>query len=82
MRKVSHKIWGLSKAIAPTTWGTDWDNCGTANHVLIILDFSSCHDHEASIVILYDSLKMFRLIILLNILGKLIEKVIGERLQY
>ena len=30
----------------------------------------------------YDSLKFFRPIILLNTLGKLIEKVIGERLQF
>jgi len=30
----------------------------------------------------YDSLKSFRPIILLNMLGKLIEKVIGERLQF
>ena len=32
--------------------------------------------------LLYDSLKSFRPIVLLNTLGKLIEKVIGERLQY
>jgi len=31
---------------------------------------------------LYDSPKAFKLIVLLNILGKLIEKVIGERLQF
>jgi len=31
---------------------------------------------------LYDSPKSFRPIVLLNTLGKLIEKVIGERLQY
>jgi len=31
---------------------------------------------------LYDSPKLFRLIILLNILGKLIEKIIGNRLQF
>ena len=30
----------------------------------------------------YNSLKIFCLIVLLNTLGKLIEKVIGERLQY
>ena len=30
----------------------------------------------------YDSLKSFRPIVLLNIMGKLIEKVIGERLQF
>jgi len=30
----------------------------------------------------YNTLKMFRLIILLNTLGKLIEKVIGKRLQF
>jgi len=30
----------------------------------------------------YDSLKSFRPIVLLNTLGKLIEKVIGERLQF
>jgi len=32
--------------------------------------------------VLYNSPKSFRLIILLNTLGKLIEKVIGERLQF
>ena len=32
--------------------------------------------------ILYDSPKVFRPIVLLNTLGKLIEKVIGERLQF
>ena len=32
--------------------------------------------------IAYNSLKTFRLIVLLNTLGKLIEKVIGERLQF
>ena len=32
--------------------------------------------------VLYDFPKMFQLIILLNMLGKLIEKVIGVRLQY
>ena len=31
---------------------------------------------------LYDSLKSFHLIMLLNMLGKLIEKVIGERIQF
>ena len=31
---------------------------------------------------LYDFPKMFRLIVLLNMLGKLIKKVIGERLQF
>jgi len=31
---------------------------------------------------LYNSPKLFRLIILLNTLGKLIEKVTGERLQF
>jgi len=31
---------------------------------------------------LYDSPKAFRLIVLLNMLGKLIEKVIGKRLQF
>jgi len=31
---------------------------------------------------LYDSPKMFRLIVLLNTLSKLIEKFIGERLQF
>ena len=31
---------------------------------------------------LYDSPKLFRLIVLLNMLGKLIEKVIGKRLQF
>ena len=31
---------------------------------------------------LYDSPKMFRLIVLLNTFGKLIEKVIGKRLQF
>jgi len=31
---------------------------------------------------LYDSLESFRPIVLLNILGKLIEKVIGDRLQF
>jgi len=30
----------------------------------------------------YDSSKLFRLIVLLNMLGKLIEKVIGKRLQF
>jgi len=30
----------------------------------------------------YDSPKLFRLIVLLNMLGKLIEKVIGKRLQF
>ena len=30
----------------------------------------------------YDFLKMFRPIVLLNTLGKLIKKVIGERLQF
>ena len=30
----------------------------------------------------YDSSKLFRLIVLLNTMGKLIEKVIGERLQF
>jgi len=30
----------------------------------------------------YDSLKSFRPIVLLNTMGKLIEKVIGERLQF
>ena len=32
--------------------------------------------------IAYNSLKTFRLIVLLNTLGKLIEKVIGKRLQF
>ena len=32
--------------------------------------------------LLYDSPKLFRPIILLNTLGKLIEKVIGERIQF
>ena len=31
---------------------------------------------------LYNSPKSFRLIVLLNTMGKLIEKVIGERLQF
>jgi len=31
---------------------------------------------------LYDSLKSFHLIVLLNMLGKLIKKVIGERMQF
>ena len=31
---------------------------------------------------LYNSSKIFRPIVLLNMLGKLIKKVIGERLQY
>lgn len=31
---------------------------------------------------LYDTLKLFRPIVLLNMLGKLIEKVIGYRLQF
>ena len=31
---------------------------------------------------LYDAPKLFRLIVLLNILGKLIEKVISDRLQF
>jgi len=31
---------------------------------------------------LYNTPKTFRLIVLLNILGKLIEKVVGERLQF
>ena len=30
----------------------------------------------------YDTLKTFRPIVLLNMLGKLIEKVIGKRLQF
>ena len=31
---------------------------------------------------LYNSLKSFRPIVLLNMLGKLIKKVIGERIQF
>jgi len=47
------------------------------------------HFKKSSLIIIsklnkmaYNSLEMFCLIILLNILEKLIEKVIGERLQY
>jgi len=32
--------------------------------------------------ILYDTLKIFRFIVLLNMLGKLIEKIISKRLQF
>jgi len=34
----SHNTWGRGKDIAPTTWGADWDSCGTADHIVITLD--------------------------------------------
>ena len=55
----------------------------------INLEYWPNHFKISSIVIIpkpnkpsYDSPKSFRPIVLLNTLGKLIEKVIGERLQY
>ena len=69
------------------------DNCITniikIANACINLEYQSNHFKISSIVIipkpnkpLYDSPKSFRPIVLLNTLGKLIEKVIGERLQY
>ena len=53
------------------------------------LDHWPNHFKESKIIVIpkpnkssYDSLKSFRPIVLLNTLGKLIEKVIGERLQF
>ena len=40
----------MSKDIASTTWGADWDSCGTANSVVIALDPSPCYILEALIV--------------------------------
>ena len=35
--KMSHSLWGQSKDVASTTWDTDWDTCGAADHVVITL---------------------------------------------
>ena len=34
----------------PTTWDTDWDNFGVADHTIIALDPISCCIHKASII--------------------------------
>ena len=47
---MSHRIWGSSKVIVPTIWGTDWDICSVANHVIITLDPSPCYNQEVSII--------------------------------
>jgi len=36
--------------MASTIWGTDWDYCGVANHIVITLDPSSHYIQEASII--------------------------------
>ena len=59
-----------------------------ANTCFDISFWSSSFKTSTSIIILkpnkesYNSSKSFRLIVLLNMIGKLIEKVIGERLQF
>ena len=49
---MSHRIWGSSKIVTPTIWGTDWDNCSAADYVIIILDPSPCYNQEVLIVTL------------------------------
>ena len=45
-----YNIWRSGKNIVSTTWGTDWDSCSTANHVIITLDPSLCYILEVSII--------------------------------
>ena len=42
-----------SKDRASTTWGTDWDYFGTANHIIITLYPSPCCIQETLIVKLF-----------------------------
>ena len=42
MMQMSYKTWGGNKDIASTTWGTDWDYYGTADHVVITLNPKLC----------------------------------------
>jgi len=47
---MSHSTWGLSKAMAPTILGADWDSYGIADCVVITLDPSWCCILEISII--------------------------------
>jgi len=59
MRQTNHITWGWGKNIAPTTWGTDWDCCSTADCVIITLDPIPCCTHKVLIVTI-----LFNIIIL------------------
>ena len=50
IRQTSHRTWGWSKDIVPTTWSTDWDYYSAADYVIIILNPSPCCIHKISIV--------------------------------
>ena len=58
-------------------------------NVYINLEYWSSHFKTSTMIVifkpnkkLYDSSKSFRLIVLFNTIGKLIKKVIGERIQF
>jgi len=53
---MNHIIWGSSKIIVPTIWGTDWDTCSIADYVIITLDSSPCHNQEASMITISEDL--------------------------
>ena len=61
---MSHRTWGSSKIVVSTTWDADWDSCSIANHAIIILNPSPCHNQEV-------------LIITNREIKKLIEKFVG-----
>ena len=48
--KMSYNTWGLSKVMVSITWGANWDSCGTANCIIIILNPSPYYILEVSIV--------------------------------
>ena len=80
-------MWGHLKCIIKDK--TCLKNIVTITNVYFKINYWPDHFKKSTMIVIpkpnklsYDSPKFFRPIVLLNIMGKLIEKVIGDRLQF